>query len=45
MAFTCICNVLALVCLLISGKNTFFAYLFAAAIGMGMVISMLGRRL
>ena len=33
---------LALVCLLISGKNTFFAYLFAAAIGMGMVISMLG---
>lgn len=42
MAFTCICNALALVCLLISGKNTFFAYLFAAAIGMGMVISMLG---
>ena len=42
MAFTCACNILALICLLISGKNTFFAYLFAVAIGLGMVISMLG---
>lgn len=42
MAFTCFCNILALICLFISGKNTFFAYLFAIAIGLGMVISMLG---
>lgn len=42
MAFTCVCNALALVCLLASEKNSIFAYIFAAAIGLGMVISMLG---